>query len=72
MTGDSYINENRTETLKKGDEAVMHTCFESTLEEYKNKVWTCQTDSYMDRGNQEVVFLEGFSGCFSAEYLKKI
>ena len=37
---------------------------------YKGKLWTCQTDSYLDRGKQEVVFLAGFSGCFSTKYLQ--
>lgn len=72
MTGDSYINENRTETFKKGDKVVMHTCYESTIEKYKDKTWVCKTDSYIDRGGQEVVFLEDFSGCFSVNYLQKI
>jgi hypothetical protein len=70
MTTDKYINENKTETFKKGDAVIMHTCYESTFENYKDKVWTCQTDSFLDRGKQEVVFLEDFSGYFSAQFLK--
>jgi hypothetical protein len=72
MTTDNYINEHRTETFKKGDKVVMHTCMESKLVRYKDKEWVCLTDSYLDRGNQDVVFLEGFSGCFASKYLKKI
>ncbi len=72
MTTDKYISENKTETLKKGDIVVMHSCYEATLEKYKDKTWICQTDSYMDRGNQEVIFLEGFNGCFAVEYLKLV
>jgi len=73
MTTDNYINENKTEIFKKGDKVTMHTCYESTFEEYKDKVFICQTDSFLDRGKEEeeVVFLEDFSGCFSAKYLKQ-
>jgi hypothetical protein len=59
---DTYINENKTSTFKKGDTVVMHSCGEANF--YKGKIWKCQTDSYLDRGKQEVVFIEGFSGCF--------
>lgn len=51
----------------------MHTCHESTLPQYKGKIWNCQTDSYKrgneDIGFQELVFLEGFSGAFAANFL---
>ena len=70
MTTDNYINENKTETFKKGDKVIMHSCHESTFEEYKDKVWDCQSDSFFDKGKQEVVFLEGFSGYFLAKFLK--
>ncbi len=72
MTTDNYINENKTDTFRKGDRVVMHTCYESTFEKYKNKIWTCQTDSYLDKAKQDVVFLEGFSGCFASEYLQLV
>lgn len=68
MTTDNYINENKTTTFKKGDTVVMHSCVEASF--YKGKIWTCLTDSYLDRGKQEVVFIEGFSGCFSAKCLQ--
>lgn len=68
MTTDTYINENKTSTFKKGDTVVMHSCGEASF--YKGKIWTCLTDSYLDRGKQEVIFLEGFSGCFSVKYLQ--
>jgi hypothetical protein len=48
----------------------MHSCGEANF--YKGKIWKCQTDSYLDRGKQEVVFIEGFSGCFSAKYLQRV
>ena len=70
MTTDTYINENKTETFKKGDKVVMHTCGEASF--YKGKIWICQTDSFLDRGKQEVVFLENFSGYFSAKYLQPV
>ncbi len=50
MTTDIYIQDNRTETFKKGDKVKMHTCHEATF--YKDKVWTCQTDSFLDKGKQ--------------------
>jgi hypothetical protein len=49
----------------------MHNCGEANFHKNKGKVWICQTDSYLDRGNQEVVFLDGFSGCFSVRFLRK-
>nr|WP_321357211.1 hypothetical protein [uncultured Draconibacterium sp.] len=58
--------------FKKGDTVVMHTCCESTLPQYKGKIWTCRTDSYTDKGGHEVVFLEGFSGCFFCEFLQLV
>lgn len=71
MTTDTYIQENKTGLFKKGDRVVMHTCHESTLSVYKEKVWICQSDSFLSRDKSEVVFLEDFSGYFSAEFLKK-
>ena len=70
MTKDSYINENKTATFNKGEKVVMHTCGEAGV--YKGKVWECQTDSYKDRGGSDVVFLKGFSGCFSSKFLQKV
>lgn len=69
MTTQEYIDQNKTETFKKGDSVVMHNCYEATLDKYIGIVWECKTDSYKDRAGQECVFLVGFSGCFSAEYL---
>jgi len=70
MTGDYYISKNRTDTFKRGDKVVMHTCMEAIMPKYKGKIWTCQTDSFRDKGGEEVVFLDGFSGYFSTEFLK--
>ena len=71
MTTQDYIDKNSTSTFKKGDKVIMDGCYESSLPEYKDKVWTCKTDSFLDKAKQEVVFLEGFSGYFSAQYLMK-
>ena len=71
MTTDIYINANKTTTFKKGDKVVMHSCHESTLEYYQDKVWTCLTDSFLAKDKSEVVFLEEFSGYFFTKFLKK-
>ena len=70
MTTDNYINENKTETFKKGDKVIMFNCHESTIEEYKDKVWICETSSFLDKAKQEVVFLEDFSGYFISKFLQ--
>ena len=72
MTTQNFIDENKTATFKKGDKVIMDGCYEATFEKNKGKIWTCQTDSYLDMSKQEVVFLEGFSGCFAAKYLKPV
>lgn len=60
--------------LKQGDKVVMHTCLESEGKNY-GKVWTCKTDEFT-RGKgvykQDLIFLEGFSGSFSTEFLQKV
>lgn len=70
MTSDTFIQANKTSTFKKGDKVEMHSCAESNFPKYKDKIWTCLTDSFMDRAGQEVVFLMGFSGYFMVKYLK--
>ena len=70
MTTDKYIDENKTETFKKGDKVIMHSCHESTFEEYKDKVWICETSSFLDKAKEEVVFLEDFSGYFISKFLQ--
>lgn len=62
--------ENFTPTLKQGDKVKMHNCFEAYF--HKDKVWTCRCDSYLDCSGEEVVFLEGYRGYFSAEFLRKV
>jgi len=70
MTGEEYISTHKTNTFKKGDTVVMHTCMESEIPQYKDRIWTCRTDSYKDKSGCDVVFLEGFSGCFLSEFLR--
>lgn len=70
MTTQSFIEKKKTPALKKGDKVVMHTCLEA--KRAKGKIWTCSTDSYMDKSNQEVVFLDGFSGCFVVKFLQSV
>lgn len=55
--------------FKKGDKVVMHTCMEADHTEYKGKIWICTSNSIFN-GNHETVFLEGFRGSFSAEFLQ--
>jgi hypothetical protein len=60
-------------TLKKGDKVVMHTCMEANNPKYLGRIWTCKTDAYRNKGyDYDVIFLEGFSGSFAAEFLQKV
>ncbi|MFV4887496.1 hypothetical protein RY279_18825 [Bacillus velezensis] len=56
--------------LKKGEHVVMHTCGEA--EHYDGRVWACKSDEFTDRAGQQVVFLEGFSGYFLADFLQRV
>ena len=70
MTTDNYIKENKTETFKKGDKVLMHSCIEANEKDHKGKVWECKTDSFLSKSNSDVVFLNGFSGYFYTKYLQ--
>lgn len=60
-------------TLKKGDQVVMHTCMEASNPKYEGKVWTCKTDAFRAKGHDYcTIFLEGFSGSFTAEFLQLV
>lgn len=60
-------------SLKKGDKVVMHTCIESRLEKNFGKVWICRTDeSEVSWTRPNVVWLEGYAGAFSTEFLQKV
>lgn len=72
MQTKEIIEKTKTDTFKEGDIVMMHSCYESTLEEYKDIKWTCLTSSYISKGGDEVVFLDGFSGAFFVKYLQII
>jgi hypothetical protein len=72
MTTDTYIQQNKTETFKKGDSVLMQNCYEATFKENKGKIWICQTDSFLAKDKSDVVFLEDFSGYFFTAFLIKI
>ena len=57
--------------LKEGDKVVMHTCAESDLPKYKNKLLTCTSESFIRNGNH-VVFLKEVSGYFLVDFLQKV
>lgn len=56
--------------LHVGDEVVMHTCAESRLEKYKDKVFRCMSDPWNLCGS-EVILLDGVRGGFATEFLRK-
>ncbi|QNR70337.1 hypothetical protein IAQ67_13975 [Paenibacillus peoriae] len=62
---------NAQEPLKPGERVVMHTCYEAHKEKYKDKVWTVESEPW-DLCGSEVVRLEGHSGGFATEYLKRV
>ena len=51
----------------KGDSVVMINCGEAA--HHVGKVWICRGDSFRDINNEEVIFLEGFSGYFHCRFL---
>lgn len=55
--------------LKAGEQVVMYTCSESR--KYPDRVWTTRSDPW-DLCGLEVIMLEGFSGGFATEYLKRV
>ncbi len=57
--------------LHKGDKVVMHTCYEASMEKNKDKVWTVESEPW-DLCGSEVVLLEGKSGGFATEFLRKV
>ncbi|WP_281885630.1 hypothetical protein [Paenibacillus sp. YYML68] len=64
---------NERSTLKKGDTVVMHTCMEASNPKYAGRLWTCKSDAFRPKGhNYCSIFLEGYSGCFSTEYLQLV
>lgn len=59
-----------TKKLKKGEKVVMHTSMEADY--YDGKIWTCRGDEFPSSSGYPVVFLEGFSGYFSVQYLQRV
>lgn len=57
--------------LKPGDKVIMHTCYEASMEKYKDKVWTVDSEPW-DLCGSEVVMLGGYRGGFATEYLRKV
>lgn len=58
--------------LHEGDKVIMHTCAESALEKYKDKVFTCTSEPW-DLCGSEVIKLDGgVKGGFATEYLRKV
>ncbi|MGG3871647.1 hypothetical protein [Brevibacillus laterosporus] len=58
--------------LKKDDQVVMHTCIEAQNPNNYGRIWTCRTDEFTAKSGTQVVFLKGFSGYFSKEFLQKV
>ena len=71
MTTDGYIEENKTETFKKGDTVIMIDCLEAE-NNLKTNIWECLTDSFKAKCGEDVVFLKDYSGQFSCKFLKKL
>ncbi|MDF2715768.1 MAG: hypothetical protein K0R28_2693 [Paenibacillus sp.] len=68
-----YLRSKLDSGLKKGDKVVMHTCMEARNPNYAGKIWMCRTDAFRHKGHDyESIFLEDFSGSFSAKYLVKV
>lgn len=57
--------------LHFGDKVIMHKCSEAGIEKYKDKIWVVRSEPW-DLCGSEVVLLEGKSGGFATEYLKKV
>lgn len=57
--------------LNPGDQVIMHSCYEARKEANKDKVWTVKSEPWELCGS-EVVLLEGKSGGFATEFLKKV
>lgn len=63
----------RTYKLQKGDQVVMHTCMEHDHPDNFGKIWTCRSDEFQHKGHDYgSIFLEGYSGSFSTEFLQKV
>ena len=61
----------KSSMLHEGDKVIMHTCSESRLEKYKDKIFTCTSEPWNLCGS-EVIMLDGVRGGFATEYLRKV
>lgn len=57
------------EGLKIGDQVIMVNCLEAQT--YKNRIWKVRSSTWNLCGT-EVVLLEGYTGGFATEFLKKL
>lgn len=57
--------------IKKGDSVIMVNCYEADHDKYSGKIFKVITDPQKMCGS-DVVWLEGYSGCFDLDCLKKI
>jgi hypothetical protein len=59
--------------LQPGDKVVMHSCYESTMDKYKGKVFTVASEPWIIGGHSELVLLkEKPGGGFATMFLQKV
>ena len=69
LTKEQKLEEQRQLSLIPGKKVKMENCFEEEF--HKDVVWTVQYGPQMMCG-EWVVWLEGYSGAFSCEFLKEV
>jgi hypothetical protein len=70
MKGMSNMNKKiKKSGLMPGDKVIMVKCAEA--EKYKDRIWIVRSEPW-DVCGSEVVLLEGYSGGFATEMLKKM
>lgn len=57
--------------LHESDKVTMHTCAESRLDKYKDKVFTCASEPWELCGSEVILLENGPRGGFATEYLRK-
>ncbi|ENV52022.1 hypothetical protein L292_1590 [Acinetobacter junii CIP 107470 = MTCC 11364] len=65
----SGVDDPRVKRFIKGNQVIMFGSHEATFPENESRIWTCQTDSYIDKSGLECVHLDGFSGAYFCKYL---
>jgi hypothetical protein len=58
--------------LKPGEQVVMVNCYEAMMDKYKDKVFAVRSEPWKLGHGEEVVLLEGISGGFSTDCLKRV